>query len=229
MTRKKSPKVDLENKRSYFLQIGFILTLAAVIALFGISQKERIARIQQPDGPLTPPEMTDITIQNDKRPPAPFKTKAVTISDILKLVEDSVVITDTTLINMDPTVTAVDADKFGGAGGEEALDPDPVVFAEKMPSFQGGDVNTFRAWVGKTVKYPPAAADNGTQGTITVRFVVERDGSVSRAEIYGRRGNQHLEQEALRVINSSPKWSPGLNNGKPVRVYIVMPVVFVLE
>ena len=105
-------------------------------------------------------------------------------------------------------------------------DEEPVIIAETMPSFQGGDVNAFARWCSKNIKYPSAAADNGSQGKVTVQFVVERDGSVSNITIL-RGVDKYLDEEAIRVVQSSPKWQPGANRGKPVRVYIQVPINFV--
>lgn len=233
MELKKSPKADLENKKTYFLEIGFIVALALMIGMFSWSQKERIIEVVEQEVVAVETEMVEITVQEDKRPPAPVKTQAVAISDILNVVKNDTKIEEVSLLDMDVSMDiAVDVSKFGGSYTGDAgveIDDDPILFAEKMPSFQGGDVNTFTAWCQKNVRYPAAAVDNGEQGIATVRFIVERDGSVTKAEIFGKRIAKSLEAEALRVVNSSPKWSPGLNNGKPVRIYVVVPIEFVLQ
>ena len=125
---------------------------------------------------------------------------------------------------------AVDVGKFGGTytGEEEVVEDDPVVIAEEMPSFMGGDVNAFSRWCSQHIKYPPVAIDNGSQGKVMLQFVVERDGSISRVTV--QRGvDKYLDEEAVRVVKSAPKWKPGSNRGKPVRVYVNVPITFVLE
>lgn len=102
------------------------------------------------------------------------------------------------------------------------------VVVENMPTFRGGDVNKFREWVQRNVEYPEIAAENGIQGKVFIMFVVEPDGSVSTAEIM-RGVDPSLDNEAIRVVESSPTWSPGKQNGKNVRVRFSMTVNFQLE
>lgn len=232
MELKKSPKADLENKRKYFLQIGAIIALAAVIGMFSWSQKERvIERVEQEAVAVQTEEMTEVTVQEDKRPPAPLKTQAVAISEMLNIVKNDAKIEQTiNLLDLDVTELAVDVTKFGGnyKGESELQEDEPVIIAETMPTFNGGDQNKFAQWCGKNVRYPQAAIDNGSQGKVTVQFVVERDGSISRITIL-RGVDKLIDDEAIRVVKSAPKWSPGMNRGKPVRVYIQVPINFVLE
>ena len=95
--------------------------------------------------------------------------------------------------------------------------------AEVMPSFP--NVN---AWLASHIQYPAVAAENGVQGRVIVKFVVGRDGSVSQAQIV-RGVDQALDREALRVVNSMPKWSPGMNNGQPANVWFTLPITFKLQ
>lgn len=232
MELKKSPKADLENKRSYFLQIGIIVALAACIAMFSWSQKERVIQVVEQAPVAVETEMMEVTVQEDKRPPAPMKTQAVAISEILNVVKNDAKIEQTiNILDLDVTQDlAVDVTRFGGnyKGEGEVQEDEPVIIAEEMPSFQGGDVNAFAKWCGKHIVYPPVAVDNGSQGKVTVQFVVERDGSISRVTVL-RGVDKYLDEEAVRVVKSAPKWKPGMNRGKPVRVYVQVPINFVLE
>ncbi|HIW11340.1 MAG TPA: TonB family protein [Candidatus Rikenella faecigallinarum] len=232
MELKKSPKADLENKRSIFLEIGIIVALAACIGMFSWSQKERVVEIVEQTPVVVETEMTEVTVQEDKRPPAPMKTQAVVLSDLLNVVKNDAKIEQTmNILDLDVTTDlAVDVTQFGGTytGEGEVEEEEPVIIAETMPSFQGGDINAFAQWCGKHIVYPAAAADNGSQGKVIVQFVVERDGSISHVTIL-RGVDKFLDEEAMRVVKSSPKWSPGANRGKPVRVYVQVPINFVLE
>ncbi|MBN1388692.1 MAG: TonB family protein [Bacteroidales bacterium] len=102
------------------------------------------------------------------------------------------------------------------------------VVVEDMPTFRGGDVNFFREWVQKNVKYPPEAAKEGIQGKVFVMFVVDEKGQVTRAEIM-RGVDPSLDNEVLRVVNSSPSWSAGLQRGIPVKVRFAITVNFQLQ
>ena len=99
-----------------------------------------------------------------------------------------------------------------GEGGDE-----PFIIVEVQPSFRGGDLDKFREWVQKRVVYPQTAQENGIQGRVYLTFVVERDGSVTNVNIV-RGVDKLLDDEAKRAIESSPKWTPGLQRGRPVRV-----------
>lgn len=232
MELKKSPKADLENKRSIFLEIGIIVALAVCIGIFSWSQKERVVEIVEQAPVVVETEMTEVTVQEDKRPPAPMKTQAVVLSDLLNVVKNDAKIEQTlNILDLDVTTDlAVDVTQFGGTyrGEGEVQEDEPVIIAETMPSFQGGDINAFARWCGEHIVYPPTAANMGAQGRIIVQFVVERDGSISHVTIL-RGVDKFLDEEAMRVVKSAPKWTPGANRGKPVRVYVQVPINFVLQ
>jgi protein TonB len=99
-----------------------------------------------------------------------------------------------------------------GDGGDE-----PFILVEVKPTFRGGDIEKFREWVQKRVTYPQAAQDNGIQGRVYLTFVIERDGSVSTVNIV-KGVDPLIDNEAQKAIQASPKWSPGLQRGRPVRV-----------
>lgn len=96
--------------------------------------------------------------------------------------------------------------------------------AEQMPSFKG-NVN---AWLSSHLQYPAVAAENGIQGRVIVKFVVESDGNLSQAQVV-RGVDPSLDREALRVVNSMPTWNPGMNHGKPANVWFTLPITFKLQ
>ena len=99
---------------------------------------------------------------------------------------------------------------------------------EEMPDFQGGGQDAFRRYISENLRYPQVAADNGTEGRVFVQFVVNEDGAVSDATIV-RGIDPSLDREALRVVMSSPRWTPGRQRGEPVRVAFTFPINFVLQ
>lgn len=107
---------------------------------------------------------------------------------------------------------------------EQVVESKPLTIAEKMPSFKG-NVNQ---WLSQHIVYPAAAAENNVQGKVIVRFVVGKDGSVSQASVV-RSVDPALDREALRAVNSMPKWNPGMNNGQPAAVWFTLPVTFRLQ
>jgi protein TonB len=109
---------------------------------------------------------------------------------------------------------------------EESAQPIFTV-VEEMPKFPGGETELLRFLV-SSIKYPVIAQENGIQGRVTCSFVINRDGSVVDAEVM-RGVDPSLDKEALRVVNTMPKWSPGKQRGKPVRVKFTVPVTFRLQ
>ena len=98
---------------------------------------------------------------------------------------------------------------------------------EQMPQFPGG-VGELMKFLSETVKYPEAAEKTGTQGRVIATFVVETDGSISGAKVV-KGVSPELDTEALRVINAMPKWTPGMQKGKPVRVKYTILITFRLQ
>ena len=98
---------------------------------------------------------------------------------------------------------------------------------EVMPQFPGGQIAMLK-YIMENIKYPEQAMKEGIQGRVTVRFIVEKDGSISNVKPV-LSVHPLLDKEAVRVVESMPKWSPGKQNGKPVRVRFNVPVMFKLN
>ena len=106
------------------------------------------------------------------------------------------------------------------------IDGDPLIKAEKMPKFQGGDVNRFAVWMQSQIQYPAEAVEKGISGRVLFSFVVEKDGSMSEFTVL-RSPDMVLSAEVERVFNSAPKaWTAGEENGQKVRVKFTVPIVF---
>ena len=110
----------------------------------------------------------------------------------------------------------------------QAAEPEKVFdMVEQMPTFPGGQ-QELMSYLGKNIKYPTIAQENGTQGRVIIQFVVERDGTIT--DVHVARGvDPYLDKEAVRVVQSMPKWIPGKQNGKAVRVKFTVPVLFRLQ
>lgn len=102
----------------------------------------------------------------------------------------------------------------GEGGGDTG---EPFFLVEVMPSFRGGDDNKFRDWVQKRTNYPQEAIDAKIKGTVFLTFIVEKDGSVTNVTVI-KGVHPLIDNEAVKAISQSPKWSPGLQRGLPVRV-----------
>ncbi len=223
MEIKKSPKADLQNKRGLLLEIGLIIALVAVIGAFSYTPKEyRIKQIETETAPVET-EITEITRQPEKQPEAPKKVEVKVIADILEVVtNDTQIETDITFVDFDQ-----EADVIQQVAIEEEVieDDQPFLVAETMPSFQGGDLNTFRNWVQQNVKFPQIALENGIQGRVVLTFVIEKDGRLTNIQVL-QTPDRSLSEEAIRVLSKSPKWSPGKQRNQVVRVKYTLPVDF---
>ena len=104
---------------------------------------------------------------------------------------------------------------------------EPYVAVEQMPQFPGGNEALLK-FISTHLRYPVIAAENGIQGTVTLRFVVSPTGEITKVEVL-RQLDPACDKEALRVIKSLPQWVPGKQNGKPVPVYFTVPVRFKLQ
>ena len=223
MEIKKSPKADLQNKRGLLLEIGLCIALGLVILAFAYTPIEH--RIQQIDTSYGPVEeqITEITRQDQKPPEPPKKIEVKVIADILE------VVTNDTKINTDVDFTEFDEnaeiEQIVAVEEEEVEDDQPFLRAETMPSFQGGDLNTFRKWVQDNVRFPQIALENGIQGRVTLSFVIEKDGRLTNIQVL-QTPDRSLSEEAIRVLNKSPKWSPGKQRNQTVRVKYTLPVDF---
>jgi protein TonB len=111
---------------------------------------------------------------------------------------------------------------------EEATEDEVFVIVEDMPKFRGGDINKFREWVQKRVHYPEIAAENGIQGRVFITFVVETNGAVSNVTVT-RSVDPLLDEAAKEAVAASPKWEPGMQRGRPVRVRYSIPIIFQLQ
>ncbi len=223
MEIKKSPKADLQNKRGLLLEIGLCVALGLVILAFAYTPKEhRIEKIDMNYGPVEE-QITEITRQDQKPPEPPKKVEVKVIADLLE------VVTNDTKIETDVSFTEFDEDteieQIVAVEEEEVEDDQPFLRAETMPSFQGGDLNTFRKWVQENVRFPQIALENGIQGRVTLTFVIEKDGRLTNIQVL-QTPDRSLSEEAIRVLNKSPKWSPGKQRNQAVRVKYTLPVDF---
>ena len=102
----------------------------------------------------------------------------------------------------------------------------PYIIVEQKPTFNGGDAQQFSKWVNSQIIYPEDAKASGAHGRVIVQFTVEPDGSLSNVNVLKSSGTPSLDAEAVRVVSSSPKWEPGRQEDKAVRVVYSFPIVF---
>ena len=226
MEIKKSPKADLQNKRGLLLEIGLIIALGGVIAAFAWTPKEQ--KIEKLDLNIAPveEEIMEITRQEQKPPEPPKKTEITVITDILKVVtNDTKITTNVDFAEFEDDVEIV---QQVAVEEEEIVEEQRFLVAETMPSFQGGSLNDFRNWVQSKVRYPAIAQENGISGKVVLTFVIEKDGRLTNIQVL-QTPDRSLSEEAIRVLQQSPKWSPGKQRNQPVRVRYTLPVEFRIQ
>lgn len=211
--------------------IKFVIPKKQDVKMTEVTTLSDLAPVEekQPEKPLDVP------------PPPPLKSTIKFTPPVIKKDEE---VRDTTemkaqeeVIKSELTVSVADikgTDEEKGADiadlkdiNQEESSDEVFQMVEQMPEFPGGD-EKLTEFIGKNLKYPYIASENGIEGRVIVRFVVGKDGSVSGAEVL-RGIDPSCDKEALRVINSLPKWIPGKQNGKAVRVYFTIPVLFQLQ
>ena len=220
MEVKKNPKVDLQNKKGIFLEVGMIVALALCIVAFSVGQEKKTIEILQLDGPEIEIDLADITKPEEQKPQAPVKQAVQLISDFIKVVKNDTKI-DTNFDFADFTedeiiVEAIEVE-------EDIVEEAAFVKVEIMPSFMGGDLNTFRTWFSGEFKIPAIAAENGIQGRVVMKFVIEKDGSIGGIEFL-QSPDKVYEDEARRVLMKSPRWTPGRQRDQVVRVFYILPI-----
>lgn len=227
MDVKKSPKATLEDKKFLFVLMGLVMVLSLIYIAFEWTDKEvTVYEVIDPD--MLAEEEIEI-IQTAQELPPPPPPPAPEIVEELNIVEDDVVTESVEIDTEDDKDKTVTINAPVTSTGPIVEEEDNVVFqvVEKMPSFPGGDAALFK-FLSDNVKYPVIAQENGVQGRVICQFVVNRDGSIVDVEVV-RSVDPSLDKEAIRVIKSMPKWSPGQQRGKPVRVKYTLPVNFRLQ
>jgi len=227
MELKKSFKADLERKRILFLEIGLIVVLGLTLAAFEWTTRPSEGNeLQISTEDVGDEEQIPITRQQQEQTPPP-QTQVVVE---LNIVDNDVQLDDQLELedqsandNMSMDIVAYTANDDGEEVAEEVF-----IIVEDMPTFQGGDQNAFRTWIQQNLRYPEIAQENGISGKVYVQFAVNSKGEVVDVKVV-RGVDPALDKEAMRVVSSSPKWVPGKQRGKPVKVQFTFPIVFVLQ
>lgn len=229
MEIKKSEKANLKNRRLLFVEIGFVAALLIVWGAFEWTSKEkREATLLAENQELTEEEIIPIT--QETPPPPPEVPKIPILSDQIDIVDDNIEV-DNNLINLeDDANLGVEIMDYKEEAVEEAVEEEAIPFqlVEQKPSFQGGDANAFSKWVNERLVYPEIAKENGVQGRVMLQFTVGADGKVSNVKVL-RGVDPSLDKEAVRVVSSSPKWTPGKQRDRAVKVTYTFPVIFQLR
>ena len=229
MEIKKTEKASLENKRVLFVEVGLVVALLIVLLGFGWSTKD--ARVSMLVDTTRPDEESDITCIELPSPPQPVAPELPKLSDVIDIIEDDIRLDDDLFVHLEENNQAVeiyDYKKAEVVEEEEVEELVPFVTVEQKPTFNKGDANEFARWVNSRLIYPEKAKEMGLQGRVTLSFTVEADGRVADVRVL-RGVDEILDKEAVRVVSSSPKWEPGKQRDRAVRVSYTFPVIFQLR
>jgi len=229
MELKKSEKADLESKKGIFIQIGLIFSMALILVAF----EWRSTDVQNLDTYSTRnintevEELVQITQQSTPPPPPAPPPPSI----VLNVVDNTAQINDDISIDAEADESTM-VDEYKAPAPvrqeeeEEVQEQEIFQVVENAPAFPGGDIARMK-FLQDNIKYPAMARESGIQGTVYVTFVVERNGSVTDVKILRGIGGG-CDEEAVRVVKNMPKWEPGKQRGKPVRVQFNMPIRFTL-
>jgi periplasmic protein TonB len=230
MEVKKSPKANLEPRKLTWQLLGFVMVLAFLFVAFEWSRRDvKIDTSQAVRDIAFEEEIMPITEQLELPPPPPPAEVPTQVPEILNVVEDDEEVADVKIQSDEDLGQKVEIKTYVAPTIiEEAPQEDEIfMVVEDMPEPPGGIAELMK-FLGKNIKYPTIAQENGIQGRVVVEFVVNRDGSIVDPKVV-RGVDPSLDKEAVRVIMSMPKWKPGKQGGKTVRVKYTVPVTFRLK
>ena len=227
MEIKKSPKADLDSKKLTFTLIGLVVALFIVWRVFEYRSYDKqnldtFARQVE----VMEEEMVEITKQEQPKPEIQTPKPQVTQ---IQVVEDDVEVEDID-INAEVDQNEILEEYVYEAPeieDEDLQEEEVFLSVEENPEFPGGPAKLLE-YVQKNLKYPMMARESDIQGKVFVGFVVEKDGSVSNVKVLRGIGGG-CDEEAVRVVQSLPKFKPGKQRGNPVRVAYTLPIVFKLQ
>ena len=227
MEAKKSKKAAIENQRGSWLLMGLVVALAFMFVSFELTKHDvRVAALSSDDESIFVTELVPITFPEEKlEPPPPPENKVV---DILEIVKNDIEVTDEVSTVSEDMNAVHEIVWIPPVVETETVVEDVIhVSVEIMPEFPGGTAALMK-YLSGNIKYPMISQETGSQGKVIVQFVVDKDGTITNPEVV-RGVDPYLDKEAVRVISSMPKWKPGVQNGKKVRVKYTVPVMFRLQ
>ncbi len=228
MEVKKYPKYDLENYRSVFFLVGLVFALAVTYGMFQYkTYNAKVEDIAVNDEGNFEQEDIPITRNDVELPPPPPPQQQV--SDVLEIVNDDTKLEDDFNFDVesdeDESIQFTDVDLNDDEGDNE--DEQIFISVQQMPEFPGGQL-ALRRYIAEHIQYPVLARENDIEGVVTVQFVVGKKGEVSNVFVI-RGVDPLLDSEAVRVVKSLPRFKPGMQQGRPVKVWFTLPIVFKLQ
>lgn len=221
MELKKNPEVDLEKRKGSFLLIGLLTAFALTLVAFEWTTFEKRG---EGLGQLNLDLLEEEVIPPSATPPPPPPPPPAP-STVLEIVDDEEEVVEEEVVDTEVKEnTVVEAPV---RREEEAEEEQIFTIVEEQPAFPGG-VEEMYKYLGKAVKYPEMAKDAGISGTVYVTFEVDKEGNIKDVKVLRGIGGG-CDEEAIRVVKAMPKWKPGKQRGKAVRVQFNLPIKFTLR
>ena len=228
---KKSAKVNLEQHKTVWLLIGFIMVFAVLFVAFEwttFEDKEaRIIATAPPPAIEEPEVLKEIQIQvKHQLPPPPAAQKP---AEVIEIIKDEIDQQESEIISTEEVVFVAEVSNEGMIVVDDEPEEEQIFQVVEQPAEFPGGMQAMYKWLSDNIQYPRISRDNNSQGKTILRFVVNSDGSIQGIEVIKSSGDMYLDKEAVRVVGEMPRWSPGKQAGKAVRCWFTLPVMFRLQ
>ena len=228
---KKSAKVNLEQHKTVWLLIGFIMVFAVLFVAFEwttFEDKEaRIIATAPPPAIEEPEVLKEIQIQvKHQLPPPPSAQKP---AEVIEIIKDEIDQQESEIISTEDVVDVAEVSNEGMIVVDDEPEEEQIFQVVEQPAEFPGGMQAMYKWLSDNIQYPRISRDNNSQGKTILRFVVNSDGSIQGIEVIKSSGDMYLDKEAVRVVGEMPRWSPGKQAGKAVRCWFTLPVMFRLQ
>lgn len=223
MEPRKYPEADIRKKTDIYFMVGLTVALGLTYAAFSFTTSDQVDNSMMVVEQLEEvEEMTDITRQEQPPPPPPPPPQTIEVIEDDSDVEEAEI--EDTEIDQETVIEPIVQEQVEVV--EQTKEQEVFMVVEDMPEFPGGEAKMFK-YIAENVEYPPLARENNIQGRVTVQFVVDENGKIIDVKVLKGIG-WGCDEAALKVVNSMPRWKPGKQRNKAVRVRFVIPIRFVL-
>ncbi|OIP02215.1 MAG: hypothetical protein AUJ98_01965 [Bacteroidetes bacterium CG2_30_33_31] len=225
MEIKKSEKANLEHVRSIFILIGLVFSLSIMWWAFEYKSYDKVKNVFENTAAMQDEQDVVVQTARNEPPPPPPPQQQTTVINIVKDNVDVDIDLDISS-EMDENASIEDA-PVKQTVETDVKEEEIFVFVEENAGYVGGEDARIK-YLMDNIKYPIMAKESSIQGTVYLKFVVEKDGSVSNVTVLRGIGGG-CDDEAVRVLKSMPKWKPAKQRGRAVRVWFNMPIKFTLQ
>jgi len=227
MENKKATKANQERNRPMFLQIGLIVALSVILIAF--EWTSNTINDSNSTTYINDIEFEEQMIATKREEPKPPEVKQPEIKTVIEIVEDDIEIEDAFDFDMEADDNTEYNFVMDDDDGEEIIEEvTPFYIVEDMPTFNGGDMGEFWKYAMGEIRYPEIAAENGVSGTVYMQFTVSTAGYVIDVKVI-KGVHPDIDDEAIRVIKNSPRWTAGKQRGRAVPVIMSLPMKFILQ